>query len=167
MCTKSFSTLQCTQAPIGVRPAVPEGGIAGVGGQAGQGDHVLDRRKVGSNHRRRINTEENIVVTAASGPELIQFLATLAILRQDDLKKRINRITATWWNGCFEKLDDPSEHTKLRYHLTKMDVLQKTFLQIILAAKWSIRHSRMSTSTNQQRRLFFVFSSVFFLLIWS
>ena len=45
--------------------------------------------------RRRINTEENAkVVTAAWGTELIPFLSALAILHQDDLKKRINRITA-------------------------------------------------------------------------
>ena len=43
---------------------------------------------------RRINTEEKAkVVAAAWGKELIQFLAAIAILHQDDLKKRINRIT--------------------------------------------------------------------------
>ena len=35
------------------------------------------------------------VVVAVWGTELIQFLATLAILHQDDLQKRLNRITAT------------------------------------------------------------------------
>ena len=55
-------------------------------------------------HIRRINTEEKAkVVAAAWGKELIQFLAAIAILHQNDLKKRINRITATWRNGCFEK----------------------------------------------------------------
>ena len=38
----------------------------------------------------------------------------LVILHQDYVKKRMNRITATWWNGCFEKMDDPgSHHTKV------------------------------------------------------
>ena len=34
---------------------------------------------------------------------MIQFLAALAILHQNDLKKKMNRITAYWQNGCFEK----------------------------------------------------------------
>ena len=46
-----------------------------------------------------------------------------ALLHQDDLKKRINRITATWQNG--------SHHTN--NHRTRMDVLITTFLYIILA----------------------------------
>ena len=46
-------------------------------------------------HRRRINTEEKAkVVPAAGGMELIQFLSALANLHQDDLKKRMNKITA-------------------------------------------------------------------------
>ena len=41
--------------------------------------------------RRRINTEEKAKVVAAVWvTELIQFLAALDILHQDDLKKRIN-----------------------------------------------------------------------------
>ena len=63
------------------------------------------------------------VVTAAWGMELIQFLAALVILHQDDLKKRVNRITATWRNGCSGKMDDHPVHTKPNYHPTKMDVL--------------------------------------------
>ena len=40
--------------------------------------------------RKRINTEETAKVFAAAwGTELLQFLAALAILDQDDLKKRI------------------------------------------------------------------------------
>ena len=63
-------------------------------------------------HRRMINTEEKAkVVAAAWGMELIQFLAALAILNQDDLKKRMNRTTATWQNGCFEKMDDHPVYT--------------------------------------------------------
>ena len=44
-------------------------------------------------HRRRINTEEEGKVVAAvweDRTELIQFLATPAILHQDDLKKKVN-----------------------------------------------------------------------------
>ena len=41
-------------------------------------------------HKRRINTEEKAkVVAAAWGTELIQFLAALANLHQDDMKKSI------------------------------------------------------------------------------
>ena len=41
-------------------------------------------------HRRRIYTEENAKVVAASwGTELLQFLAELAILQEDELKNRL------------------------------------------------------------------------------
>ena len=94
-------------------------------------------------YRRWINTEEKAkVVAAVWGTELIQFLDAL----QDDLKKRINRITATWRNGCFEKMDDPQVHTTPNHQPTKMDVFPKTFLHVILSVKWVVRHS--STSTN-------------------
>ena len=47
-------------------------------------------------HRRKIKTEEKAkVIAAVWGKEMIQFLAALAILHQDGLKKKINRITAT------------------------------------------------------------------------
>ena len=52
-------------------------------------------------------------------------------LHQDDLKKRINRITATWRNGCFENMDD---HTTPKHPPSKTDVLPKTFLQFKPAA---------------------------------
>ena len=46
-----------------------------------------------SNHRRRIYTEEKTkVITAVWWTEFIQYRATLAILHQDDIKKRINCI---------------------------------------------------------------------------
>ena len=61
----------------------------------------------------------------------------------------MNRITATWRSGCFEKMAD--YHTKPpSWHPPKMDVLQKTFLQIILAAKWLAQHS--IPFPNQKRR---------------
>ena len=63
------------------------------------------------NHRRRIKKEEKAkVVAAVWGKELIHFLDALAIFHQDDLKKRMNRIKATWRNGCFEKMDDQPVH---------------------------------------------------------
>ena len=44
------------------------------------------------------------------GTELLQFFAALAIFHQEDLKKKMNRITATWRNGCFAKMDDHPVH---------------------------------------------------------
>ena len=40
------------------------------------------------------------VVAAVWMTELIQFLAALAIMHQDE---RMNKNMATWLNGCFEK----------------------------------------------------------------
>ena len=71
-------------------------------------------------------------VAAVWGTKLIQFLAALAIFLQNDLTKRMNRITATWRNGCFGKMDDHLVHTIPNHHLTKMDGLSKTVVQIIL-----------------------------------
>ena len=81
--------------------------------------------------------------------ELIPIVAALAILHQDDLKKRTNRITASWRNGCFKKMA-VSHHTKPPPYPPKIDVLPKTFLKIILADKLQVWHS--STSPKQQRR---------------
>ena len=52
---------------------------------------------------------------------------------QDDLNKRINRRTETWQNGCFRKINDHPGHATPNHHPPKMDVLPKTFHQIILA----------------------------------
>ena len=83
-------------------------------------------------HRRRVNTEEKAKVVAdAWDTELIYFSAALAILHQDGLKKRINRITASWRNRCFEIMDYQPVHITPNH---KMFVLPTTFLQIILAA---------------------------------
>ena len=83
-------------------------------------------------HRRRVNTEEKAKVVAdAWDTELIYFSAALAILHQDGLKKRINRITASWRNRCFEIMDYQPVHITPNH---KMFVLPRTFLQIILAA---------------------------------
>ena len=85
-------------------------------------------------HRRRIKTEEKAKAIAA-------FLAALAIFHQDDFNKRMNRTTATWRNGFLEKMADHSVHTILNHYPTRMDVLPKMFVQIILASKWLVRHS--------------------------
>ena len=73
------------------------------------------------------------------------------------------RARMIWRNGLIEKekwtlgrldaseqWDDLPVHTTPKHHHSKMDVLPKTFLQIILAAKWLVGHS--STSPKQQRR---------------
>ena len=74
------------------------------------------------------------------------------------VKERMNRIMAAWKIGCFEKMDDHLVHTIPNHYLIKMDVLPKTFFQIILAAKWLVRHSTTAAT--------FAFSSVFILLLW-
>ena len=62
----------------------------------------------------------------------------------------MNRRTDAWQNGYFRKMDDHRVHTTPNPHPPKMDFLSKTFLQIILAAKWLVQHSSMSHK--QQRR---------------
>ena len=93
------------------------------------------------------------------GIDSIPCRTTVAILHQDDLKKRMNRITATWQKGCF----DQPVYTKPNHQPTKMDVLPKTLIQIILAAKWSVRHS--STFVPQAAETTFAFSSVFIFVL--
>ena len=55
---------------------------------------LSDRRfaqEAGAHRRRRIKTEEKAkVVAVVWGTEVIQFLASLAILHHDDLKKKMN-----------------------------------------------------------------------------
>ena len=48
------------------------------------------------------------------------------------------------------KMDDLPVNTTPNHHPHKMDVLPKTFLQIILAANWLVRHS--IPSPKQKRR---------------
>ena len=66
------------------------------------------------------------------------------------------------WNGCFWKMDDLPVHTIPSHHPSKMDVLPKTFLKIILAPKWLVWHCSMSPNQHPT----FAFSSVFILLLW-
>ena len=59
-----------------------------------------------SQKKYTVKTEEKAkVIAAVWGTKLIQFLAASAIFHKDDLKKRMNRITASCWNGCFGKID--------------------------------------------------------------
>ena len=51
----------------------------------------------------------------------------------------------TFRNGCLGKMDDYPVHITPNHHSLKMDVLLKTFLKIILAGKWLLRHSRIPT----------------------
>ena len=51
---------------------------------------------------------------------------------------------------ALEQLDDLPVHTPPNHHNLKMDVLPKTFLQIILAAKWLIRYSSMHPQKQRQ-----------------
>ena len=69
-----------------------------------------------------------MVVTAVWGTGFFKFFASLAIFHQDDLKKRIKRIMATWRNGCFGKMDDHPVYTIPNHQPTKMDAFQKTFV---------------------------------------
>ena len=71
----------------------------------------------------------------------------------------MNRIKATWRNGCFDKMDDNPVHTIQTTTLPKWMFSQNTFVQIILAAKWSVRHSTTTMAPT------FAFSFVFILLL--
>ena len=57
-------------------------------------------------------------------------------------------------------MDDHPVHTKPNPHPTKIDVLPKTFLQVILGAKYLVQHSSMSP---QPAATTFAFPSVRFL----
>ena len=69
----------------------------------------------------------------------------------------MNRIAARLLGG----MDDHSVHIIPHHHPTKMDVLPKTVLQIILAAKWGGSQVRPP----KQQPTTFAFSSVFVLLM--
>ena len=84
------------------------------------------------------------------GAELFQFLATHAILHQEELKKSINRKVAAWQIGCFEKNGWSSGSHFTKPPPYKMNVLPKQILQIILAAEWLMRH--LIAFPKQQRR---------------
>ena len=70
----------------------------------------------------------------------------------------MNRITVTWQNGCFDKMDAHPVHTIPNHHTSKIDVLQKSYVQIILPA--AFKYVPQPTATT------FAFSSVFILLLY-
>ena len=103
-------------------------------------------------HRRRIKTESKAkFIAAVWGTEFIKVLTPLDIFHQDDFEENVGKNKGyltewmLWKNGCLSG----SHHNKPSPY-TKMDVLPKTFVQIILAANWLVRHS--ITSPKQQRR---------------
>ena len=78
--------------------------------------------------------------------------AALAIFHHDELKKRMNRITATWRNGCFGKnrWSSGSHHTKLPTHQNGISPKNFCSNHPCSYCIWLVRHS--SLSLNQQRR---------------
>ena len=70
------------------------------------GNHFLQATPGVWAEKKKQTEEKANVVAAVWGTEFIKFHAALQIYHQDDLEKRMNRIKATWWNGCFEKMDD-------------------------------------------------------------
>ena len=101
-------------------------------------------------HRRRIRQKRRQRSSLlVGGRNCFKFNNALELLHQDDLKKRMNKRKDTWRNGCFGKMDAHPVHTIPNHQAPKMNVLPKTFLQIILAAKWLVGHSM---SLKQQRR---------------
>ena len=100
-------------------------------------------------HRRRVYTEAMAkVVASVCGTELIP-------CRTTDLAS--GWFEQTWQSTVVaaEHLDDLPVLTIPNHHPSKMDVLLKTFLQIIRAAKWPVRHS--STSQNSSDDLCLLF----------
>ena len=75
---------------------------------------------------------------------------TIKIQHQDDMKNRMKRRNNAWRNGCFRIMDDHLFPSIPNHHPCKMDVLPKTFLQIILDANWLVWHT--FPSPKQQRR---------------
>ena len=59
----------------------------------------------GTAYRRRIKTEEKArVVAAVWGTELIQFIAALTILHEDDLKKGMNSSYSSYSPGAIHPI---------------------------------------------------------------
>ena len=84
-CSQSWP---CPRA--GGPPAWASPGPRGRGGSRWQ-HNAAPRHSIHLHQRKRIYTEEKAnVVAAVWGTELIQFLALLAILHQDDLKNKMN-----------------------------------------------------------------------------
>ena len=65
-----------------------------------------------------------------------------------------NRRKDAWQNGA-KKMDDHLVHTTPNHLPPNMDVLQKPFLQIILAAKWLVQHSSSFSNISDDLCLLF------------
>ena len=104
--------------------------------------------------QKKKQTEEKAkVVAAVWGTRFIQFHAALLAPGWFEEKDEQKNRTDDWQNGCFRKIDGHLVYTTPNHHPSKIDVLPKTFLQIIHAAKWLRRHGRTRTSPKQPRRL--------------
>ena len=77
-------------------------------------------------------------------------------------EKNNNTVMATFRNGCFVKMDYHPVHTIPNPHSTKMAVLPKTFVQIILAAKMVSAGFKHSPQTNSDDLLPSLLSLSFF-----
>ena len=88
-------------------------------------------------------------------------LLLLSIWPQDDLKKRTNRRTNTWRNGCFGKMNDHLVLNTPNHQPPQMDVLPKTFLWIILGYIATFKYVPPPAATT------FAFPSVWFCLCCS
>ena len=74
-------------------------------------------------------------------------LLLLSIWPQDDLKKRTNRRTNTWRNGCFGKMNDHLVLNTPNHQPPQMDVVPKTFLQIILGYSAAFKYVPLPAAT--------------------
>ena len=76
-----------------------------------------------------MNTEEKAKVVAADWrTELIQFFAPLAIFHQDYVKKRMNKITATWRNGWHGKMDVHASFMYVTQRIAKTFAFSSVFV---------------------------------------
>ena len=105
------------------------------------------------------------------GINLIQFFAALAFafcapgLYEE--RTRMNRIPATWWNGCFKKgliHTTPNQHPA---QPPKRDALRKNVLQIILAAKWLVPQSISSPKQQRRPQSSLVYLSFFYSFVYN
>ena len=78
------------------------------------------RKRISQNRRQRLSL-------LVRGTELLQFLAALEILRQDDLKKWMNRRMDTWRHGCSGIMHDHPVRPNQTTTLPKWMFFQKLF----------------------------------------
>ena len=117
-------------------------GPGGGGGQGAGREGGAKGTPVCHHHRRRNRQKKRQRSSLFLGGQHWFNSLRLAIFRQVDLKKRMDRITATWQNVCYDKMAD-SHHPPSQTWCSP-----KIFSSNILTAKWLVQHS--STSPNQQ-----------------